>query len=198
MSTDWIYKALSTDLVPELIIRMGIRNMLAQKLKTEKKPTPDLQRQAMIEFVNELKSSPIAIHTDSANRQHYEVPASFFEAVLGPRLKYSSALWLEDTENLAEAEVNMLETYCRRADLRDGQTIMDLGCGWGSLSLYLAERYRSAKIVAISNSSTQKEFIDRQSRLRGLTNVTVITANIANFDTEIEFDRILSIEMFEH
>lgn len=172
--------------------------MLGQKLKTQKKPTPELQRQAMMDFVSELKSSPIAIHTDSANRQHYEVPASFFEAVLGPRLKYSSALWLEDTRNLAEAETNMLETYCCRADLRDGQTIMDLGCGWGSLTLFLAEKYKSSKIVAISNSSTQKEFIDRQAHSRGLNNVSVITANIANFDTEREFDRILSIEMFEH
>ncbi|MCC7526890.1 MAG: class I SAM-dependent methyltransferase [Candidatus Melainabacteria bacterium] len=198
MSTDFIYKALSTDLVPEWIIRAGIRKMLAQKLKAEKKPTPELQRQSMIDFVNELKSSPIAIHTDAANRQHYEVPASFFEAVLGPRLKYSSALWLDNTKNLAEAELNMLETYCRRADLKDGQTIMDLGCGWGSLSLFLAEKYKSSSIVAVSNSSTQKEFIDKQLKLRGLNNVTVMTANIADFNTEMEFDRILSIEMFEH
>lgn len=198
MSTDWVYKAISTDLVPEWIIRAGIRIMLAQKLRAEKKPTPELQRQAMIDFVKELKSSPIAIHTDSANRQHYEVPASFFEAVLGPRLKYSSALWLDDTKDLAEAELNMLETYCQRADLKDGQKIMDLGCGWGSLSLFLAEKFKSAKIVALSNSSTQKEFIDKQLKLRGLNNLTVITANIATFNAEMEFDRVLSIEMFEH
>lgn len=198
MATDWIYNALATDLVPEWIIRAGIRRMLAQKLRTESKPTTELQRRALMSFVKELKSSPIAIHTDAANRQHYEVPARFFELVLGPRLKYSSALWLEDTADLGQAEINMLELYCQRADLSDGQSIMDLGCGWGSLSLYLAEKYRNSKIVAISNSSTQKEFIDAQASLRGLKNVTVITANIANYDTELEFDRIVSVEMFEH
>lgn len=198
MANDWIYNALATDLVPEWIIRVGIRGMLAQKLRTESKPTTELQRRALMNFVNELKSSPIAIHTDSANRQHYEVPARFFELVLGPRLKYSSALWLEDTTDLGQAEINMLEIYCQRADLLDGQSVMDLGCGWGSLSLYLAEKYRNSNIVAISNSSTQKEFIDAQAALRGLKNLTVITANIANYDTEMEFDRVVSVEMFEH
>ena len=198
MSNEWVYKTLATDLVPEWLIRFGIRNMLAQKLQAEKKPTKELQRKAMMDFVSELKSSPIAIKTDSANRQHYEVPASFFEAVLGPRLKYSSALWLDDTDGLAQAELNMLETYLKRAQLKDGHSIMDLGCGWGSLSLFLAERLKNAQIVAISNSTTQKQFIDKQLQARGLTNVTVITADIANFDTEMEFDRIVSIEMFEH
>ncbi|HNB21198.1 MAG TPA: cyclopropane-fatty-acyl-phospholipid synthase family protein [Candidatus Melainabacteria bacterium] len=198
MSTDWMYKAIATDLVPEWIIRAGIRNMLGQKIRTETKPNTELQKKAILDFVNELKSSPIAIHTDAANRQHYEVPARFFELVLGPRLKYSSALWLQDTEDLAQAEINMLETYCRRADLKDGQTVMDLGCGWGSLSLYLAEKFPSSNIVAISNSSTQKQFIDSQLQKRGLKNVTVVTANIANYDTELEFDRIVSVEMFEH
>lgn len=198
MSTDWMYKVIATDRVPEWIIRAGIRKMLAQKLRTESRPTTELQKKAVMDFVKELKRSPIAIHTDSANRQHYEVPASFFQLVLGPRLKYSSALWLEDTKNLAQAEINMLEKYCQRADLRDGQTIMDLGCGWGSLSLFLAEKFKNSNIVALSNSATQKEFIDSEVKRRGLNNVTVVTANIASFDTELEFDRILSVEMFEH
>lgn len=198
MSTDWMYNLLATDLVPEPIIRAGIRNMLAHKIRTESKPSAELQQKAISDFVTELKSCPIAIHTDSANRQHYEVPAQFFALVLGPRLKYSSALWHENTTDLAEAEVNMLDLYCQRADLSDGQTILDLGCGWGSLSLFLAEKFKKATIVAISNSTTQKEYIDSQSKLRGLNNLTVITANVADFDTELKFDRILSIEMFEH
>ncbi|HIA54080.1 MAG TPA: class I SAM-dependent methyltransferase [Candidatus Melainabacteria bacterium] len=198
MPSDWIYKALATDLVPEWVIRAGIRNMLAEKLRTEAKATTALQRQCIMDFVQDLKASPIAIHTDAANRQHYEVPARFFQAVLGPRLKYSSALWLANTDDLAQAELNMLEIYCQRADLRDGQTIMELGCGWGSLTLFLAEKYRHSNIVAVSNSHSQKEFIDNEVKLRGLDNVTVVTANIANYDTEREFDRVISIEMFEH
>lgn len=195
---NWMYEALATDLVPEWIIRQGIRNMLAQKVRAETKSTPELQRKAVLDFVEELKESPIAICTDAANRQHYELPAKFFETVLGPRLKYSSALWSDKTQNLAEAEIDMLDLYCQNGLLEDGQTILDLGCGWGSLSLYLAEKFPNANIVAVSNSRTQRQFICEKLSLRGLSNVTVLTENIANFDTDLRFDRIVSIEMFEH
>lgn len=198
MSTKWIYNAISRDAIPEWLIRRGIRSMLAQKIKEHTRPSPDKEREVLLEFVNELKALPIALHTDSANRQHYEVPAEFFKYALGPRLKYSCALWTDSTRTLAEAEENMLDLYCQRADLQDGQDILELGCGWGSLSLYLAERYSKSNIVTLSNSSTQKKYIDDQIAQRSIKNLHVLTANIINFDTEMEFDRIISIEMFEH
>lgn len=198
MSTNWIYKVLATDRVPEWLVRAGIRKMLAQKIREQTFESSARQRKELLDFVEELKASPIAIHTDSANKQHYEVPARFFEAVLGPRLKYSSAFWLPETKSLEEAEINMLELYCERAELQDGQHILDLGCGWGSLSLFLAERYPSSQIVALSNSASQKDFIEKKARLLQLKNVSVIKADIAKFGTDTKFDRIISIEMFEH
>lgn len=198
MSTNWIYEAIARDYIPEWLIRHGIRGMLAQKIKEQTRPTPEAQRDALIAFVNELKALPIALHTDSANRQHYEVPAELFKYALGPRLKYSCALWSDTTKTLGEAEENMLDLYCQRADLHDGQDVLELGCGWGSLSLYLAVRYPNSNIVTLSNSATQKKYIDEQIAEKGIKNLHVLTANIVQFDTEMEFDRVISIEMFEH
>jgi cyclopropane-fatty-acyl-phospholipid synthase len=149
-------------------------------------------------FLTELKSSPIAVHTDSANRQHYEVPAEFFNLVLGKCMKYSCAHWPEDIRSLDEAEESMLDLTCRRASLADGQSILELGCGWGSLSLFMAARHPGSSVVAVSNSRSQKEFIDGQCRRRGITNLEVITADMNDFQIERRFDRVVSIEMFEH
>ncbi len=194
----WIYKLLETNLLPDAVIRWGIRNMLAQKVKEESKSSWEARQQAVMDFVAELKSSPIAIETEAANEQHYEVPSEFFDLVLGPRKKYSSAYWTESTRTLGEAEETMLALSCQRADLQDGQTILELGCGWGSLSLWMAEQYPNATIVGVSNSRSQKAFIDAQAKARGLNNLEILTANIVHFETDRQFDRVVSVEMFEH
>lgn len=193
-----IYSILATDLVPEFAIRWGIRRMLAQKLKEEASATVELEREKLLRFVSELKTMPIAVQTRSANDQHYEVPTEFYKLVLGPRLKYSCALWLPQTHTLEEAELAMLDLYVKRAEIQDGQTVLELGCGWGSLSLYLAERFPGARIIGLSNSTTQKQHIDQEAKRRGLSNLSIITADIVHFDTELEFDTVVSIEMFEH
>ncbi|CAM9952392.1 unnamed protein product [Phaeothamnion confervicola] len=153
-------------------------------------------------MVEELKSMPIAIATDAANEQHYEVPAAFYLKVLGPCLKYSSGYWPRPDTTFAESELAMLELYCDRADVADGMCVVDLGCGWGSLTLHLAEKYPNAKITGISNSNSQREFIMGRAVQRGLSNVRILTGNINEFDLPVEemgtFDRVISIEMFEH
>ncbi|GET40859.1 SAM-dependent methyltransferase [Microseira wollei] len=176
------------------IIRYGLAKILAEKDKDD----VSTQCNKLLEFVGSLKESPIAVNTADANQQHYEVPAEFFQLVLGKRLKYSACYWPEGVSSLDEAEEAMLQLICDRAQIADGQEILDLGCGWGSLSLYLAEKYPNSKITGLSNSSTQKEFIDSQKDLHGLKNLNIITGDISQFDTSATFDRIVSIEMFEH
>ncbi|MEJ2737956.1 MAG: cyclopropane-fatty-acyl-phospholipid synthase, partial [Anaerolineae bacterium] len=145
-----------------------------------------------------LRQSPIAIHTDDPNRQHYEVPAEFFRIVLGRWMKYSCCYWPDGNTSLDEAEEAMLRLTCERARLEDGMEVLDLGCGWGSLSLWIAERYPNCRVLAVSNSRTQREYIEGQCRARGRDNVEVLTADVVDFETERRFDRVLSIEMFEH
>jgi cyclopropane-fatty-acyl-phospholipid synthase len=153
---------------------------------------------ANLVFAEAMAQRPIAEHTDMANAQHYEVPASFFETVLGPRLKYSSCLYPTGRETLAEAEEIALAETSAHADLKDGQDILELGCGWGSLSLWMAEKYPAARITAVSNSRSQKEAIDGKARARGLSNLTVVTADMNDFAIDRTFDRVVSVEMFEH
>ncbi len=149
-------------------------------------------------FVRDMKRFPIAIHTQEANEQHYEVPSAFFEQVLGPQRKYSCCYYRQFDNTLAQAEMYALEETTAHADLRDGQHILELGCGWGSLSLYMAERLPAARIVSVSNSASQRRFIEQQAERLGLTNLRVITANMVDFQTAEKFDRIVSVEMFEH
>jgi cyclopropane-fatty-acyl-phospholipid synthase len=151
-----------------------------------------------LRFAEAMSLRPIAEYTDMANEQHYEVPAAFFEAVLGPRLKYSSCLYPTGRETLAEAEAIALEETCLHADLHDGQEILELGCGWGSLSLWMAKHYPKARITAVSNSHSQREAIQAKARAQGLENLTLITADMNDFTIERTFDRIVSVEMFEH
>lgn len=176
------------------IICYGLTKILAEKEKDD----VSTQCNKLLEFVGELKESPIAINTADANQRHYEVPAEFFQLVLGKRLKYSACYWPEGVFLLDEAEEAMLKLICDRTQIADGQEILDLGCGWGSLSLYLAEKYPNSKITGLSNSPTQKKFIDSQKRLHGLENLSILTGDISEFDTSATFDRIISIEMFEH
>ena len=159
-------------------------------------PAEQLARK--MRLVHELMQEPMAVAADEANRQHYEVPPEFFRIVLGKRMKYSCALWRDGVADLDAAEEAMLEVVCCRAGLQEGQHILDLGCGWGALSLYIAARYPSCQVLALSNSRTQKTFIEAAARSAGVGNLEVETGNIASFETARRFDRILSIEMFEH
>ena len=184
---------LEKNLLPDRVIRFGIRRLLAQRLREE---TARYDRTA---YVADLKTRALAEQTAAANEQHYEVPTAFYLHCLGPRLKYSGCLYPEGTETLAQAEEHMLALYAERAQLADGQHILELGCGWGSLCLYNAARFPRARITAVSNSRTQKEHIDTEARKRGLDNLRVITADINEFDiTPGQFDRVVSVEMFEH
>ena len=135
---------------------------------------------------------------EKPNEQHYEVPAEFFQLVLGPRLKYSCCLWPEGVESLAAAEEAMLALTCERAEIEDGMEILDLGCGWGSLTFWLAECYPACRILAVSNSRTQREFIESRARERGLDSIEVVTADANVFDVARRFDRVVSVEMLEH
>jgi cyclopropane-fatty-acyl-phospholipid synthase len=184
---------LEKNLLPDWLIRIGIRRLLAERIREEE---PRYNRAA---YVADLRSRRLAEQTAAANEQHYEVPTAFYQRCLGKRLKYSGCLYATGHESLDQAEEAMLATYAERAQLADGQTILELGCGWGSLALYNAERFPHSQITAVSNSKTQKEFIDAEAQRRGLQNLRVITCDINHFDTAAaQFDRVVSVEMFEH
>jgi len=191
-------RLLETNAIPDPLIRIGIRRLLTGKLRVEKRGNAEAQKAALLAHVAELKQSPIAIQTRAANEQHYEVPTQFYQLCLGKRLKYSSGLWTQDDTTLDDAEEKMLALTCGRAELADDQRILELGCGWGSLSLWMAEKYPGAQITAVSNSATQKTHIDSEAGRRGFKNLTVITADMNSFDTPGRFDRVVSVEMFEH
>jgi cyclopropane-fatty-acyl-phospholipid synthase len=189
---------LETNLVPDPLIRIGIRRLLAEKLREENLGDVEKQKVALLAYVEDLKQQPIAIETRAANEQHYEVPTEFYKLALGKRLKYSSGLWPDGVTKLDQAEEKMLALTCERAELADGLRILELGCGWGSLSLWMAEKFPGARITGVSNSRTQKEHIDAEAARRGFKNLTIITADMNVFDTTETFDRVVSVEMFEH
>lgn len=185
-------------IVPDAIIRAGIRSLLKRRLAEEKAETPQEQRRRYLDRIEDLRRSPVALVPEKANEQHYELPPAFFEHVLGPHLKYSSCSYPNAETSLAEAEYAMLALTCRRAEIENGMTILELGCGWGSLTLWLAEHYPDSSIVAVSNSADQRQFIERQAMKRGLRNIEIITADMNDFDIDRQFDRVVSVEMFEH
>ncbi|MFS8063865.1 MAG: SAM-dependent methyltransferase, partial [Luteimonas sp.] len=186
-------------LVPDALLRLGIRNQCAQRLREEGSGGIEAQALRLQQRLRQLRGSPVAIHTDAANRQHYELPPAFFQHCLGPRLKYSSCYYPTGVESLTEAEDAMLALYGDRAALADGQDILELGCGWGSLTLWMAERYPNARITAISNSRPQREFIEARCAERGFHNVCVRTCDVNLLELQpARYDRCLSIEMFEH
>jgi cyclopropane-fatty-acyl-phospholipid synthase len=185
-------------LLPDRLIRFGIRQLDKKRLQAENHGNGDQRRQILERFIGDMQQSPIAIKTDKANEQHYEVPPAFFEQVLGRHLKYSGCYWPDDVENLDQAEARMLDLTCRRAGLSNGMKILELGCGWGSLSLWMAEHYPDSRITAVSNSSPQREFIQSKMRARRLSNLQVITADMNDFSLDQQFDRVVSVEMFEH
>lgn len=184
--------------IPDLLTRAGIRLLLLQRLREQAQEGPDQEWQAMMTFVKEMRQSPIALHTQEANEQHYELPPRFFELVLGPHLKYSCCHFPEDVTELEHAEASMLALTCERAQLQDGQQILELGCGWGSLSLWMAKHYPNSSILAVSNSRPQREFIESRAQELGLTNLSLQTCDMNDFTTEQHFDRVVSVEMFEH
>lgn len=184
--------------LPDSLIRFGMRRLIDQRKQQILAGTASERRARQHELRTRLAQSSVAELTDKANQQHYEVPAEFFRRSLGPRLKYSCCHWAPEVTTLEEAEVAALTETCRTADLDNGQQILELGCGWGSLSLWMAEQFPDSRILAISNSRSQKEFIDQQSQQRGLSNLTVQTCDINDFQPEQIFDRVVSVEMFEH
>lgn len=185
-------------LVPDALVRRGIRGLLERRLADDVPGDPEARERAAATVRAAMDEAPVAVATDAANRQHYEVPAGFYELVLGRHLKYSSCYYPTGRETLDEAEAAMLALTCRRADLADGQDVLELGCGWGSLSLWMAERYPSSRITSVSNSAPQRRFIEARATSRGLDNLTVRTADMNDFRPEGSFDRVVSVEMFEH
>lgn len=193
-------RLLERGLLPDFLVRHGIRRLLKQRLAEEDRGGPEAQQQHLMKLIARLRQSPVAINTAEANQQHYELPSGFFERVLGKNLKYSSCYYRDPGESLDSAEDHMLSLTAERAQLRDGDRILELGCGWGSLSLWMARRFPRSRITVVSNSSSQKRFIDEKARERGLGNLEVITcdANQLAFPEGTRFDRVVSVEMFEH
>lgn len=184
--------------LPDSALRLGIRRLCRQRLRDERAADPEASQESHRALVARLRASPVAVETGAANEQHYEVPPAFFERVLGPRLKYSCCLYPTGGESLAEAEERMLALTCERAGVADGMRVLELGCGWGSLTLWLAERYPACRVTAVSNSAPQRRFIEERCRERGLGNVEVVTADMNAFSTERRYHRVVSVEMFEH
>ena len=188
-----IDRLLDSGMLPDLVLRAGIRRLLRERLRSV-----DAGEAAKAELVARMRSGPIALHAETANDQHYELPPEFFQAVLGRRLKYSSGYWPEGVDGLDGAEEAMLDLTCRRAGIEDGMQVLDLGCGWGSLSLWIAERYPRCRVLAVSNSEPQREFIESVRDRKGFGGVEVVTRDINAFDPGRRFDRVVSVEMFEH
>lgn len=184
--------------VPDVLIRLAIRALDRKRLASERRNDPEEALAAKMRFLAAMRASPIAPEPAAANRQHYEVPAAFFRLVLGRRMKYSACYWPPGVDGLDAAEEAMLERVAGRALLEDGQRLLDLGCGWGSFSLWAAARYPRSSILAVSNSAPQRRFIEEQARGLGLSNLAVVTADVNEFAPGESFDHVVSIEMFEH
>ncbi len=187
-------------LYPDAIVRWGIRQLLKQRLAEIRSGDVETAAQRELRFIDEMSRAPIAVLAEKANEQHYEVTADFFGHVLGPHLKYSSAFWSAGAATLAQAEAAGLHETCLHAALNDGQNILELGCGWGSLTLWMAEHYPGSRITAVSNSHSQRAYIEAQVRERGLERrIRVVTCDMNRFEIDPgQFDRVLSVEMFEH
>lgn len=184
--------------ISDSLVSFGIERACAQRLRQIQRQYSQDPEGELAKFIDQLNRAPIAENTDEANQQHYELPPEFFELVLGPRKKYSGCEWPSGVSTLEEAETTALETIVSRAEIEAGHSILELGCGWGSLTLYLAERFPTSNIVAVSNSARQREYIESQCKKRKIKNVRVITADINHFEPQSQFDRIVTIEMLEH
>lgn len=185
-------------LLPDRLIRFGIRQLDRKRLQQEEHGDSLRLQRCRDKFIAQMHQSPIAIKTHKANEQHYEVPAAFYQQVLVRHLKYSGCYWPTEVETLDQAEEEMLDLTCKRAELSNGINILELGCGWGSLSLRMAERYPDNQITAVSNSAPQREFIQAKMAERDLRNLRVLTSDMNDFSIDQQFDRVVSVEMFEH
>ena len=185
-------------IIPDYFIRQGIVRNCENRLKNENVSNTEKVSSKKQIWIEQMKESPIALVPEKANEQHYEVPPAFFENVLGKHLKYSSGYWPDGVNSLDESEESMLELSFERAQLADGDSILELGCGWGSLTCYMASKLPNSKITAVSNSKAQKEHILNRCKNQGLDNIEVITADMNDFETESKYDRVVSIELFEH
>jgi cyclopropane-fatty-acyl-phospholipid synthase len=200
MPISWSMRLLERGLLPDFLLRFGIRRLLKARLDEEDQGDPEAQQQHLMKLIARLRQSPVAINTADANQQHYELPNEFFERVLGPHLKYSCCYYRRSDESLGAAEANMLKLTAERARLKDGDRILELGCGWGSLSLWMARNFPNSMITVVSNSRTQKQFIDAKAAALGFKNLQVITCDVnkLSFPQGTQFDRVVSVEMFEH
>ena len=190
-------------LLPDRLIRQGITNLSKQRLQEIVANNCEVGAQIETDFFASMSDAPIALVPELANAQHYELPTEFFELCLGKHRKYSSCFWMEETSSLEDAETQALQLSSEHADLQDGQHILELGCGWGSLTLWMASHYPNSRITAVSNSNSQREYINKTAKERGLKNITVITCDMntfepSQFSIEAGFDRVVSVEMFEH
>ena len=194
LAIDWVEQGL----VPDVVIRQGIRRLCRRRLDEIAASGCESAVEDRNVFVRAMDGAPVALMPERANDQHYDLPSAFFEQVLGPRRKYSCCYWPSGVTDLYGAEEAALRLTCVRADLADGQAILDLGCGWGSLSLWMAAHFQRARILAVSNSDSQRQYIEAQAAARGLTNLSAVTADMNGFDSTERFDRVVSLEMFEH
>lgn len=184
--------------IPDVFTRFGIRYLLRQRLASLPLDDPEASETYLKHFLESMVSGPVAPLPEMANQQHYELPPAFFEQVLGARCKYSGCYWSERVNTLDEAETQALKVTCTRAEIADRQTILELGCGWGSLSLWMAEHYPASRITAVSNSHAQRAYILDRAAQAGLTNLEVITSDMNDFHPPQQYDRVVSVEMFEH
>jgi cyclopropane-fatty-acyl-phospholipid synthase len=194
LAIDWVEQGY----LPDAVIRSGIRRLCQQRLRELRSEQCELVQEQSERFLQSMATAEAAPMPHLANAQHYEVPAEFFNLVLGPHRKYSCAWWPGTTPDLEQAEIAALTTTCQRAHIADGQRVLELGCGWGSLTLWIAERHPSTHITGVSNSCSQRAWILEEASRRGLSNITVVTADMNDFKPEQSFDRVVSVEMFEH
>ena len=185
-------------LVPDTVVRAGIRRLLDQKRSEIRSGDAEYASSITNRFVEMMNRSPIALVPEMANEQHYEVPAAFFDEVLGERNKYSCCYWPKHVGSLDEAEIAALEVTAERAEIRNGMDVLDLGCGWGSLSLWIAEHYPNSRVTSVSNSAPQRDFIMESAHARGLDNVNALVCDMNDFEAPGRYDRVVSLEMFEH
>lgn len=184
--------------LPDRLIRFGIRRLDEQRLRDEHRAYSEDPDGVFAHLIENMRRSPIAVHPHKANEQHYELPAEYFKLVLGKHMKYSGCYWPEGVANLDEAEEQMLSLTCSRAEIKDGMDILELGCGWGSLSLWMAEKNPNSRVVAVSNSRPQAEFIRTKCVEQNLSNLEIITEDMNHFSMDRQVERIVSVEMLEH
>lgn len=192
------YRLAEKNLIPDFLIRWKIRKLLKQRLIDETKPTQEEQQQHLMQLLRSMQEAPVALNTQEANEQHYEVPDDFFTYIMGKHMKYSSCYWKQGITSLDDAEAEALKRTCEHAQIQNGMEVLELGCGWGSLTLFVAEQFPGVHITGVSNSASQKLYIEARCKERGLQNVQILTADMNTFSIQKTFDRVVSVEMFEH